>query len=137
MASNDIRAPDGSGIKLRLQAEPVLRFTNPVGGSKDGALFLWLGEGDRPVVASGILWNPRRIWAQEFSSLSTTRLVANSADGGGSWRCSHIALQPRRRAPSPQAQGRPIVLFRRPKLRRCARRDVLMAGSTPPAHRAR
>ena len=33
---------------FRLQPEPIFRFTNPVGTSKDGAIFLWLGESDRP-----------------------------------------------------------------------------------------
>jgi hypothetical protein len=81
MAANDIRALDDARTKFRLQPEPVLRFTNPVGGSRDGAMFLWLGDADRPVVASQILWNPERIWAQEFSSLATTPLVARTADG--------------------------------------------------------
>ncbi len=81
MASNDIRALDDRGTEFQLQAEPVLRFTNPVGGSRDGAMFLWLGEADRPAVASQILWNPQQIWAQEFSSLSTSPLIAKSADG--------------------------------------------------------
>jgi hypothetical protein len=81
MAAHDIRALDDHGAPFRLQAEPVLRFTNPIGGSRDGALFLWLGEGDRPVVASQILWNPQQVWAQEFSSLWTGPLIAKSADG--------------------------------------------------------
>jgi hypothetical protein len=81
MATHDIRALDDRGATFRLQAEPVLRFTNPVGGSRDGALFLWLGAGDRPAVASQILWNPQQIWAQEFSSLSTSPLIAKSVDG--------------------------------------------------------
>ena len=81
MATIDVRGLDDRRTTFRLQAEPVLRFTNPVGGSKDGALFLWLGEGDRPAVASQILWNPEQIWAQEFSSLSTVPLNAKSADG--------------------------------------------------------
>jgi hypothetical protein len=51
VAIYDVQARDDRGTKLRLQAEPVLRFTNPVGGSRDGAVFLWLGEGDRPAAA--------------------------------------------------------------------------------------
>jgi hypothetical protein len=37
VATNDIRALDDRATTIRLQAEPMLRFTNPVGGSKDGA----------------------------------------------------------------------------------------------------
>ena len=77
----DIHARDDRGTKLRLQAEPVLRFTNPVGGSQDGAVFLWLGEADRPAVAVQIYWNPRQVWLEEFSSLSTVPLIAKSAEG--------------------------------------------------------
>lgn len=81
MTMHDIHAIDERGAKFRLRAEPVLRFTNPVGGSRDGGMFLWLDEAGRPVVATQILWNPRRISAQEFSSLSTSPLIAKSADG--------------------------------------------------------
>ena len=74
MASHDVHALDDRGTKFRFQAEPVLRFTNPVGGSRDGAMFLWLGEGDRPAVAAQIYWNPQQVWIEEFSSLSTSPL---------------------------------------------------------------
>ncbi len=87
MARNDISALDDAGTKFRLQAEPVLRFTNPVGGSRDGAMFLWLGEGDRPAVAAQIYWNPQQVWMEEFSSLCPHPLVAKSADGRD-WRTS-------------------------------------------------
>jgi hypothetical protein len=85
MARHDIRALDDRGTQFRFQAEPVLRFTNPVGGSRDGAMFLWLGEGDRPAVASQILWMPQQVWVEEFSSLSTGPLIAKSPDGRD-WR---------------------------------------------------
>jgi hypothetical protein len=102
MASNDIRALDDVGTKFRLQAEPVLRFTNPVGGSKDGAMFLWLGEADRLVVASQLLLNPQRIWAQELSSLATTPFEATAADGS-LWKPSKVGVsfQPVPGAPKP------------------------------------
>jgi hypothetical protein len=80
MATHDVHALDGRDTPFRLQAEPVLRFTNPVGGSRDGAMFVWLGEGDRPVVAAQMLWTPEQIWMEEFSSLSTNPLIAKSAD---------------------------------------------------------
>jgi hypothetical protein len=87
MARYDIRALDDRGTKFQLQAEPVLRFTNPVGGSKDGALFLWTADGDRPAVVSQIYWNPQEIWMEEFSSLWTGPLTAKSEDAR-EWRTS-------------------------------------------------
>jgi hypothetical protein len=81
MARHEISAVGDRTNKLRFQAEPVLRFTNPVGGSRDGAMFVWLGEGDRPVVAAQILWTPEQVWMEEFSSLSTSPLIANTNDG--------------------------------------------------------
>src|SRR3954447_23343126 len=44
----DIRPADDTEIRYRLQAEPVLRFTNPVGRSRDGTVFLWLDGDGRP-----------------------------------------------------------------------------------------
>jgi hypothetical protein len=102
MESHDIRALDDRGTKFQLQAEPVLRFTNPIGGSRDGAMFLWLDEADRPAVAAQILWNPQQIWASEFSSLSTSPLIAKSTDGRV-WRPSKggVSFKPVPDAPKP------------------------------------
>jgi hypothetical protein len=82
LAIYEVRALDDRGTKFRLQAEPVLRFTNPVGGSKDGAVFLWLDERGRPTVAVQIYSNPRQVWLEEFSSLSTSPLIAKSPEEG-------------------------------------------------------
>jgi hypothetical protein len=81
MESQDIRALGHPGTKFLLQAEPVLRFTNPVGGSRDGAMFVWLDGAGRPAVASQILWTPEKVWVQELSSLWPGNLIARSADG--------------------------------------------------------
>jgi hypothetical protein len=81
VARHDIHALDDRATKFRIQAEPVLRFTNPVGGSRDGAMFVWLEEDGRPAVAAQMLWNPRQIWLEEFSSLSASPLLARSPDG--------------------------------------------------------
>ena len=102
MASNEVHALDDRATKFRLQAEPVLRFTNPVGGSRDGAMFVWLGEGDRPAVAAQIYWNPEQVWMEEFSSLSTGPLTAKSADGRV-WHTSEggVSFEPVPDAPKP------------------------------------
>ena len=40
-------------IKLKLHSEPVLRWSNPVRGTTDGAVFIWTAGG-RPEAAAGI-----------------------------------------------------------------------------------
>jgi hypothetical protein len=85
-------------ITYRLQAEPVLRFTNTVGTAKDGAVFLWLGEADRPEAAVQIFLHRDGFWFQEFTSLSTEPL-----DAGPAWKPSRSGLefQPVPGAPKP------------------------------------
>jgi hypothetical protein len=102
MESHDVRALDDRGTKFQLQVEPVLRFTNPVGGSRDGAMFLWSDETGRPAVASQLLWTPEKIWIQELSSLTTSPLIAKSADGGV-WKPSKgaVSFKPVLDAPKP------------------------------------
>jgi hypothetical protein len=62
----------------KLQSEPVMRFTNPVGTVKDGAIFLWTGADSRPEAAVQIFLHNNRVWYQEFSSLSTQPVAADS-----------------------------------------------------------
>lgn len=102
MARHDIHAIDDRATKFRFQAEPVLRFTNPVGGSRDGAMFVWLSEGNRPVVAAQMLWNPQQVWVEEFSSLSANPLFAKSPDGRD-WSPSKggVSFKPVPEAPKP------------------------------------
>jgi hypothetical protein len=82
----------------KLQSEPVMRFTNPVGDVKDGAIFLWTGADDRPEAAVQIFLHINRGWYQEFSSLST---VAVTTDGP--WRTTRggIEFKPIPDAPRP------------------------------------
>jgi hypothetical protein len=72
----------------RLQAEPVLRFTNTVGTAKDGAVFLWLGEANRPEAAVQIFLHRDGRWIQEFTSLSTEPL-----DAGRIWTSVRPGLE--------------------------------------------
>jgi hypothetical protein len=76
----------------RLLADPVLRFTNPVGGAPDGCVFLWIGEGDRPSAAVQAYWNPKHVFAQELSSLSTTPMKATSSKVGD-WSPSRAGVE--------------------------------------------
>src|SRR5262249_24802969 len=101
----DIRPADDPEVSFKLRVDPVLRFTNPLGMSRDGTVFLWLdGEGRPRVVAQATL-NRREVWVHEFSSLSTGPFTARSSSGpvwspdrGG------VVFQPVPGAPKP-AQG--------------------------------
>ena len=64
---------------FKLEDEPVLRFTNPVGTVHDGAIFLYTGPDNRPEVAVQIFLHNDKSWIQEFSSLATTRVAGAGA----------------------------------------------------------
>src|SRR4051812_34883142 len=76
LATYDVHPAGESSKKNRLQAEPVLRFTNPVGVSQDGAIFFWLGEDGRPEVAVQAFLMRGGAWIHDFCSLSTGPIVA-------------------------------------------------------------
>jgi hypothetical protein len=73
-----VQRVDDPSVTYRLEKEPVIRFTNPVGTSKDGAVFLWRGEGDRPEAAVQVFWHKNGNWFQEFSSFSPQPLSAGT-----------------------------------------------------------
>jgi hypothetical protein len=82
LLSFSVQPTENRGPAFRLQPEPIFRFTNPVGTSKDGAIFLWLGESDRPEVAVQVF--VRRTdeqWIQEFTSLSPGPLIGRARNG--------------------------------------------------------
>src|SRR4051794_2313530 len=54
VASYEILRAGGREGTYRLRPEPVLRFTNPVGDSEDGAIFFWLDGDGRPGVAAQV-----------------------------------------------------------------------------------
>ncbi len=95
---------DDRGASFRLQPEPIFRFTNPVGSSVDGAIFFWLGENDRPEAAVQVsLSRLDGRWFQEFVSLSTVPLIAESSDAAlADWTPgSGVELKPVPGAPKP------------------------------------
>ena len=61
MAASEVRGGESGGDLYRLTTEPVLRFTNTVGDSRDGSIFLWLGDADRPEAAVQVFQNARRL----------------------------------------------------------------------------
>lgn len=81
MAAYQVRSADDRGMTYRLLTEPILRFTNSVGNTRDGAIFLWLDAGDRPVAAAQVSALRDGRWIQELSSLSTGPLTATSTTG--------------------------------------------------------
>ena len=97
--------PTGSSLPtFRLQAEPIFRLNNPVTGIKDGAIFLWLGEQDRPEAAVQVFRIPNGTWLHEFTSLSTAPFVAE-VGAEAWWRPAKpgVALQLVPEAPKPAA----------------------------------
>ena len=81
LSNYDLHANDDPKATFRMQSEPVIRFDNPISGSKDGAIFLWLGSDDRPAAAVQVYLNRTDTWLQEFSSLSTGVLSAQAVGG--------------------------------------------------------
>lgn len=103
LMSFSVQPVDRPGPPFRLQPEPIFRFTNPVGTSRDGAIFLWFGEYDRPEVAVQVF--VRRTddqWVQEFTSLSPGPLIAQPRDGAA-WSPAQggVTLKPIPGAPKP------------------------------------
>lgn len=98
----DIRPADGPKTPFKIQAEPVLRFTNPVGKSRDGAVFLWLDTSGRPEAVAQASLNRRGIWVHEFASLSPRPFKAKS-DKGHEWSPSKagVFFRPVPDAPKP------------------------------------
>ncbi len=81
LATYDVHPADEPSKKFRLQAEPVIRFNNPVGVSDDGAIFFWMGEDGRPEVAVQAFLQRGGAYIHDFSSLATGRVVAESRRG--------------------------------------------------------
>jgi hypothetical protein len=98
----DIRPLDDPKASFRLQPEPVLRFTNPVGRARDGTVFLWLDAAGRPEVVAQATLNLRGNWIHEFSSLSIGPFTARS-DHGDVWSPSEggVEFKPIPDAPTP------------------------------------
>jgi hypothetical protein len=87
-----------------LRPDPVHRFTNTVGQTRDGSIFVWtLGETGRPAAAAQVF--ERRedgAWVVEFSSLSTDGLTTRSTSGHGwSPESGGVEFKPVPDAPKP------------------------------------
>jgi hypothetical protein len=108
LATYDLHAAGNRTSKFRLQPEPVLRFTNPVGFSQDGAIFFWLGEDGRPEAAVQAFLMRGGSWVHDFTSLSTGPLVAE-VKSGPAWSPSRggVEFKPVPGAPKPAEAAEP------------------------------
>ena len=109
VAAYDVRAADDRGTAFSLRPDPALRFANPVGDTLDGALFLWLGAGGRPMAAAQVTARRDGKWFHELTSLSAAPLVAESA-GATAWRPARGGVEfravPGAPAPAATAEAR-------------------------------
>jgi hypothetical protein len=75
----ELRAESAEGRKLELREEPLLRWSNPLGGrNAHGDVFLWIDEGRPAAVLSLYEYNTPTGTVQqhhEFCSLATTAIV--------------------------------------------------------------
>ncbi len=88
----EFRPAEGGAAPFRMQADPALRFTNPVGALRDGAIFLWQDEVGRPAVASQIYVDREGRWTHEFASLSAGPVLGTMA-GAPAWRPSRAGVE--------------------------------------------
>lgn len=89
MAAGEMRS--AGDVTYRVTPEPVLRFTNTIGDSRDGCIFLWLGDADRPEAAVQVA-KTRGGWWQEWTSLSPAPLIANMA-GQADWNPRRVGVE--------------------------------------------
>jgi hypothetical protein len=60
------RRPDE---RWMLHPQPILRWTNPVAGIRDGIVAMWT-EGTRPVILAQVFPTKDNVWIEEFQSLA-------------------------------------------------------------------
>jgi hypothetical protein len=92
---------------MKFEAEPLLRWNNPVSGVRDGAVFIWT-VGGRPQAAAQVFQLKDGLWLHEFQSLTVERFQATTADGQSVWASSRagIEMKPAPDAPAPAKTDR-------------------------------
>jgi hypothetical protein len=70
---------NGSKQKLTLHEEPVLRFSNPVGGVPDGIVVMWK-DGQRPAVFAQVFQIKDGRWLHECQSLAQATFKMQAGD---------------------------------------------------------
>lgn len=104
-AEHDIIVETDGREKLTLEAEPLLRWTNPVRGTTDGAVFVWTSKGCPEVIAGIYKWRGQAgepDMEYEFKTLSQATIVAARL-GQTVWtpRGSDVEREPIAAAPPP------------------------------------
>jgi hypothetical protein len=70
VADADRRSADGgSANRWTLYSQPILRWSNPVAGIRDGIVAMWT-DGARPVVLAQVFPTKDNVWIHEFQSLA-------------------------------------------------------------------
>jgi hypothetical protein len=95
--------------QLRRLETPILRWTQPVRGGDDGAVFLWLADGRPEAVGTIFTWQAnggKRVMQHEFHSLALHGLDATWR-GTSLWHPASpgVTLLPVPDAPAPAASG--------------------------------
>lgn len=104
---------DATAAPYQLETKPLLRWSNPVSGVEDGALWLWTHEG-RPVATLDVFSVTQgRTWSHQWQSLSEVPFLCQH-DGQVRWspQSPGSVFQPLPNAPKPAltAAGRLIQM---------------------------
>jgi hypothetical protein len=100
VADYDFRISPEFEHKLTVAPEPLLRFTNPVSGLKDGGFFVWTDEHGRPMAGAQVFLTSENLWLHEFQSLSPGAF-RGTKDGAVAWAPARAGVEPR---PVPDAE---------------------------------
>jgi hypothetical protein len=101
MASYQVHSTAEPAMAYPLQAEPALRFTNPISGVSDGAVFFWIGGAGRPEATVQFYQGRSGTWVLELTSLSTAPFTAEGGLGLD-WRPERSGVEFRSIAGAPR-----------------------------------
>jgi hypothetical protein len=120
--------------ELSLVKEPVLKWTQPVRGGQDGAVFVWLDQGRPAVVGTFFIWpadNGRQGISHELHRLSAEAVSGDWRDAV-QWRPAKDDVQwhPLSDAPAPQADKEKRAIQVRQLARRFSAVSTAKDGQT-------
>ena len=100
-------AKDEHQTELKVNPEPLLRWTNPVSGLKDGALFLWKDADGRPAAGAQVFLTADNLWLHEFQSLYERPFQATQ-NGAPVWSPSRAGVSFSRLPEAPSPANTPV-----------------------------
>jgi hypothetical protein len=104
VAAYRIHRPAAGSPLFELRAEPIFRLDNPVTGVRDSAFFFWTDpETGRPEATIQMFRAPTKYWIHDWTSLSTSPIVAEVGISPRWWPKSGVELRPVPDAPVPAA----------------------------------